>query len=199
MALDLPPVPPAAAAAMPRDGGDGPEPAATGRVRRPGALRRVLRGARWVAASPTDWLGRREIGEGGAAIRSLASAIRAGDRRGPFVTHGDGAFDVEGTAEALGIGAEGLSRRLAARRRQTARVAWGMWALAAVFVVAWARQAFLTELSADRVLSLAWFLPFIAMFVLLGVQNALVNFQIRTRRAAGWREWLATEDRFWPS
>lgn len=163
-------------------------------VRRPGLLRRALR-----AAGPGDWLGRREIREGGAAIGGLARAIRSGDAgRGPFRTFADGTFDLAGTAAVLGIGERALLARLAERRRQTARAAWGLWGLAAAFLAAWLWQALALELTAARLVSLASFLPFILLFMVLGAQQALTNFQIRSGRAAGWREWVGTEGRFWP-
>jgi hypothetical protein len=42
------------------------------------------------------------------------------------------------------------------------------------------------------------FLPLCLLFVLLAFYQALVNFQIRVGRTAGWREFLTTENGFWP-
>lgn len=184
MALELGPISPAA-----RDGEGS----------RPGIIRRIAGGARWLGGGPADWLDRREIRRGGAAIGGFARALRIGGTgRGAFRTFADGTFDLEGTAAALGITVDELRARLAWRRRETARVAWGMWALAAAFLAAWLWQAFGLGMTAARVVSLLSFLPFILLCVVLGAAQALTNFQIRAGRAAGWREWLATEGRFWP-
>jgi hypothetical protein len=42
------------------------------------------------------------------------------------------------------------------------------------------------------------FLPFLSLFLLVAFYNALLNFQIRVRRSAGWREFLSTEEGFFP-
>jgi hypothetical protein len=52
--------------------------------------------------------------------------------------------------------------------------------------------------TATRIESALEFLPFYALFFVLAFYNALLNFQIRIRRAAGWRECLTTDQPFWP-
>jgi len=42
------------------------------------------------------------------------------------------------------------------------------------------------------------FLPFLSLFSLVAFYNALLNFQIRMRRTANWREFLSTEKGFFP-
>jgi hypothetical protein len=42
------------------------------------------------------------------------------------------------------------------------------------------------------------FLPFLSLFLLVAFYNALLNFQIRMRRSASWREFLLTDDGFLP-
>lgn len=197
MAIDLGPLRPSRPGDGAGDGGTGA--AAGGGGRRPGLFRRAARGVGWLGAGPADWFGRREVRSGGAAIGELARALRSGGSgRGPFLTFADGTFDLEGTAEALGIGVDALRGLLAERRRQTARAAWGLWALGLVFLGAWLWQALAMEVTAARLASLLWFLPFVVLFALLGALQALTNFQIREGRAVGWREWIATEGRFWP-
>ena len=42
------------------------------------------------------------------------------------------------------------------------------------------------------------FLPFCVLFFLVAFNNALLNFQIRMRRLATWRDYLLTSESFWP-
>ena len=42
------------------------------------------------------------------------------------------------------------------------------------------------------------FLPFCLLFFLVAFNNALLNFQIRMRRLATWRDYLLTSESFWP-
>jgi hypothetical protein len=41
-------------------------------------------------------------------------------------------------------------------------------------------------------------LPFCVLLALLAFYQALINFQIRVGRTAGWREYLMTDSGFWP-
>ncbi len=85
-----------------------------------------------------------------------------------------------------------------ARRRRTARMAYGTFALACLFLAAWLRAALLSPWTASRILLALDFLPFCVLFFLLAFYNALLNFQIRLGRAAGWREYLMTSEAFLP-
>jgi hypothetical protein len=42
------------------------------------------------------------------------------------------------------------------------------------------------------------FLPFCMLFFLIAFYNALLNFQIRMRRLLSCREYLLTNESFWP-
>jgi len=73
-----------------------------------------------------------------------------------------------------------------------------MFGLACLFVLAWVCVALRVVSDGGRVALLLQFLPFCALFYLMSFYQALLNFQIRTGRAAGWREYLSTEEGFLP-
>ena len=97
-----------------------------------------------------------------------------------------------------GISLFELERRLKVRQRQTARIAYATFALGCIFLTAWTCEALVSPWSAMRVVLALEFLPFCALFFLLAFYNALLNFQIRVGRSAGWREYLSTDKSFWP-
>jgi hypothetical protein len=162
-------------------------------------LRRMFRGIGWLSAGPVDWTGRRGISRGASFIRDLVVALRLGSWRDPrFRTSEDGGFDVEATAFLHGISVFELQRRLAVRRRQTARIAYATFALGCIFLTAWVCEALSSPWTAGRIVLALEFLPFCALFFLLAFYNALLNFQLRIGRAASWREHLATREPFCP-
>jgi hypothetical protein len=162
-------------------------------------FRHTLGGVAWLSATPADWFGRRRISGGATLIGQLYQGVRAGWRRDLRIKTGDDrTFDLVGTAFAYGISVERLERRLAARRRQTAALAYTMFALACILVLAWAWVALRVANHGGRVALLLQFLPFCALFYLKSFHQALLNFQIRTGRAAGWREYLSTDEGFLP-
>ena len=112
---------------------DGRKSSKTSEKRR-SPLRRLFRGIGWLSAGPVDWTGRRGISRGAYFIRDLVAALRFGSRPDPrFRTSEDGGFDVEATAFLHGISVFELQRRLAVRRRQTARIAYATLPWAASF------------------------------------------------------------------
>ena len=162
-------------------------------------LRRMFRGIGWLSAGPVDWTGRRGISRGASFIRDLVVALRFGSHRDPrFRTSEDGGFDLEATAFLHGISVFELKRRLVARRRQTARIAYATFALGCIFLTGWVCEALSSPWTVGRIVLALEFLPFCALFFLLSFNNALLNFQIRTGRAASWREYLATREPFCP-
>lgn len=162
-------------------------------------FRKTVRGVRWLAATPSEWLGTSRLSNGVSLIGRLASAARAGDGRDPrFRVEDRGAFDLPATAFSYGVSAAVLEARLASRRRQTAVLAYALFALACIFLLAWMRSALHAPLNGPRLLVALEFLPFCCLFFLLSFYNALINFQIRMRRTAGWREYLMTDEAFFP-
>jgi hypothetical protein len=109
------------------------------------------------------------------------------------------AFDMQATAFSYGVSVHQLEAMLAARRRQTALIAYAALAFGGLFVVGWIWHALSSPWTATRITSALYFLPFCAVFFLMAFYNALLNFQIRSGRLASWREYLATPAGFWPN
>lgn len=159
----------------------------------------TLRGFAWLSGAPADWMGWRTISAGAALLGRLYQKTRGSERRDSrFKTAGGRVFDAPGTAFAYGINVQEFERRLGARRRQTATLAYVMFALACFFVLAWVHVALRTASGGGRLVLLLQFLPFCVLFYLMSFYQALINFQIRTRRTAGWHAYLTTEDGFLP-
>ncbi len=169
------------------------------RPKRRSTFRRVFRGIGWLGSSPVQWMGVRSIRGGAAFIGDLAARVRAPPRRDSrFKTEEDGAFDLRAMAWSYGLTEAELQRRLAGRRRHTALAAYTMAGLSVAFFGAWLLKVLLTPMTGGRLLLAFDFLPLCLLFVLLAFYQALVNFQIRAGRTADWREYLTTEDGFWP-
>jgi hypothetical protein len=151
-------------------------------------------------ATPAAWSGADRIKRGWSFIGDLFALLRAHPARDDrFKTEEKRAFDLQATAFSYGISAHQLEARLAARRLQTARVAYSALALGTTFLVGWIWHALSSPWTVTRFTSALYFLPFCAVFFLVAFYNALLNYQIRAGRLASWREYLATPDRFWPN
>ena len=172
---------------------------ATTHQRRRSLLRRAFGSIGGLCSGPVHWAGLRSISHSASLIRDLSAAVRSGSQRdGRLRTSGDGCFDLNSTAFLSGISVPELERRLKARRRQTALIAYTTLALACLFLTAWVCEALSSPWTEARIALALEFLPFCALFLLLAFYNALLNFQIRVGRAASWREFLATSEPFWP-
>ena len=168
-------------------------------IKKRGFFRRAVRGVGWLSAAPADWLGTTHVRRAASTVRLLAGKLRAPaarDRR--FKTEPGGGFDLKATAFSYGMSVVELEARLSLRRRQTATVAYATLVLAGGFLLGWIHQALHTEFAASRLALALYFLPFCLLFFLIAFYNALLNFQIRARRTAGWREYLTTEEAFLP-
>jgi hypothetical protein len=179
---------------------ENPRPPAEETPRRRSLFGKLFYGTGWLVATPFAWSGANRIKRGWSLIGDLFRLMRAGpaqDKR--FKTEGRSAFDLQGTAFSYGIPVRQLEARLAARRLQTARIAYTALALGALFLVGWIWHALSSPWTATRIASALYFLPFCAVFFLVAFYNALLNYQIRSGRLASWREYLATSDGFWPS
>jgi hypothetical protein len=162
-------------------------------------FRRAVRGVGWLSASPVQWFGHKSVRRGASFIGELIDRIRTPAQRDlSFKTAERGAFDLQATAWSLGLTVAELRKRLDGRQRQTALAAYIMAALGVVFFTAWLLKVLHTPTASGRMLLAFDFLPLCLLFVLLAFYQALVNFQIRVGRAASWREYLTTEDGFWP-
>jgi len=158
-----------------------------------------FRGEVWLGSSPIHWLGVKSIRQGASFIGDLAERSREGAARDPrFKTAEEGTFDLPATAFGMGLTVSEVEARLLARRRQTAVTSYVLGMLGAVLLLVWFCKVVATPMASGRIVLAIDFLPLCLLFVLVAFYQALVNFQIRTGRAAGWREYLTTEDGFWP-
>ena len=163
------------------------------------AFRRALGRIGWLLAAQVDWAVAKSISRGASFIRELFGTMRARRQRDPRFKIGEaGSFDLMATAFSCGMTLPQLEARLATRRKETARIAYAMFALASVFLLAWVREALSSRWTISRVVLGVEFLPLCVLFVLIGFYNALLNFQIRMRRLADWRDYLLTNESFWP-
>ena len=177
-----------------------PEHGTTGAPPKKGGIfRRTYRGAKWLAASPVHWMGVKSIRQGASFIGDLSARARARPVRDPrFKTENEGDFDLRATAFSMGMTVGQLEQRLADRRRQTAMMSYLLGVLGLVAFAGWFIKVISTPMAAGRLLLAVNFLPLGVLFMLLGFYQALVNYQIRTGRTADWREYLMTDQGFWP-
>jgi hypothetical protein len=175
------------------------QPVGLAAAKKPSAVRRAIRRIGWLAGGPGDWLGRKSVGSGAALIGILWKRTRTGPQRDSrFKLDQGGAFDLKATAFSYGISVEVLEQRLEKRRSMTVLVSYGALFIAVIGMIFWVHSAIDQPYTLVRVV-MAWeFLPFISLFSLLAFYYALLNFQIRVRRSAGWREFLSTEEGFLP-
>jgi len=151
-------------------------------------------------AAPAAWSGADLVKRGWSFIGDLVALLRARPARDErFKTEGKSTFDMQATAISYGVSVPQLEARLAVRRLQTARVAYAALILGTTFVIGWIWHALSSPWTITRVTSALYFLPFCVIFFLVAFHNALLNYQLRARRLASWREYLATPDRFWPN
>jgi hypothetical protein len=173
--------------------------AAPAKKKRFATIRKVFRGIGWLGSSPVHWMGIGSIRQGGAFITDLTERAQARPARDPrFKTAAEGGFDLQATAFSMGMSVSELERHLATRRRQTALIAYGLGSLGIAFLALWLLKVLSAPFLGARFILAIDFLPLCLLFVLLAFQQALLNYQIRIRRTAGWLDYLTTEKRFWP-
>lgn len=161
---------------------------------------KIFHGTGWLVATPFVWSGAHRIRRGWSLIGDLLALMRAGpapDKR--FKTADKNTFDLQATAFGYGISVHQLETQLTARRRQTARIAYAAFVMGWVFLVGWVWHTLSSPWTVTRIISAVTFLPFCTVFFLVALYNALLNYQIRVSQLATWREYLATEDGFWPN
>jgi hypothetical protein len=188
----------------PRAGGSSETPGASALPspqvpRRRSVVRGFFRGIGWVGSTPLHWLGVGRIRGSASFISDQVEWVWARPERDTrFKTAEGGVFDLRATAFSHGIRVAELERRLLAQRRQTAVMAYVMGGLGVGFFAAWLVKVLMTPETGGRILLAFDFLPLCLLLVLVGFYQALLNYQIWTGRTAGWREYLAARDRFWP-
>jgi len=161
---------------------------------------RAWRGAVWLGRGPADAVGMSEIRENAGLIATFFRMLKAAPHKDRRLHLDEGRqIDLRATAFSCGVSEAELLAQLVRRQRQTALAAYVAFGLGCLFVLAWLWRVLMTPWTAFRMVSALEFLPFCGVFFLLAFYNALQNFQLRTGRMAGWREYLATPDSFWPS
>jgi hypothetical protein len=166
---------------------------------KPSTFRSITGRAGWLTGGPLDWFGRKSVGSGAGMVSRLWSQTRQGSQRDSrFKVCEGGEFDFTATACSYGITVEALEKRLEQRQRMTMLVSYGALAIALFSVMFWIHSAIAEPYTFRRVLTAVEFLPFIGLCTLLAFYNALLNFQIRSRRSASWRAFLSTEEGFFP-
>jgi len=160
---------------------------------------KLFGGVGWMLSGPVDWAATKSIARAGALIRGLSIAARSRrPRDSRFKLEPEGGFDLTATAFCLGLSVSELQRRLTARRRRTAQIAYLMFGLACLALLAWIRAALMSPWTFQRLVLAIEFLPFCVLFLLIAFYNALINYQIRMRRIVGWCAYLTTNEAFWP-
>jgi hypothetical protein len=167
--------------------------------KKPSFIGRMMRRVGWLAGGPADWFGRRSVRSGAGLIGKLWHQTRNTPKRDSrFKIDDSGGFDLKATAFSYGISTEVLEQRLEQRQRMTFMVSYGALVIAVLSVLFWIHSAINEPYTLTRVM-MAWeFLPFLSLFLLVAFYNALLNFQIRVRRSASWREFLSTDEGFLP-
>jgi hypothetical protein len=175
------------------------QPKSSSGDKKPSFIGRTMRRVGWLAGGPADWFGRRSVRSGAGLIGKLWHQTRTAPKRDSrFKVDDSGGFDLKATAFSYGISTEVLEQRLEQRRRMTFMVSYGALVIAVLSVIFWIHSAINEPYALARVM-MAWeFLPFLSLFLLVAFYNALLNFQIRVRRSASWREFLSTEEGFLP-
>jgi hypothetical protein len=159
----------------------------------------LWRGLKFVLGAPVQALGTDQIVKGAGVIGDLAAQIKAGPRADPRVHVDEGHhLDLETMAFVQGVSVAEIHRLLANRRRQTARAVLCCLCGGGGFLALWLTEAFMTPVYSCLAYVIGLLTICTAMF-LSAFYNALVNWQIRTRRLGTALEFLRTEESWWPS
>jgi hypothetical protein len=164
------------------------------KAKQPPLFGRMIRRVAWLAGGPADWFGRKSVRSGAGMITKLWRQARTPSRRDSrFKVDDGGGFDLAATAFSYGISVEALTARLEQRRHMTFMVSCGALVTAALSVICWVHAALTEPYTMARVMMACELVPFVSLFLLVAFYYALLNFQIRVGRSAGWREFLSTE------
>lgn len=162
--------------------------------------RRPFRAAlSFIFGGPISAFNAGNIAEGASAIGDLAARIRHGPGADPRVRiRDDRTLDLHETAFNARVPVSQVETMLWNRQQQTAKATYyyvlgaigffGLWVCEALSTPAYARVPYVVIL-----------MMICGLFVLSAFYNALLNWQIRTLRLGTWREFLSTEESWWPS
>lgn len=168
--------------------------------RKPSWLGGFWRGTKSAAAAPFETFPKQEIVEAARFIGSLVSLRGKGRQgeQGKLPLDPQGRFDLPALAFLQGMSASQLEASLVRRQRSTARAAYVAFGLGWLCFFGWVWRAYAVPWSATSLVQALEFLPFLIFFFAAAFRCALANFQLRTRRLAGAKEYLLTREAFWP-
>lgn len=142
-----------------------------------------------------------EIRENARVIQLLFNQVRSGpeenNRNRSFRTE-DGRIDLAATSFNLAMSEAKLEMRIRARRRQTALLSYGSFALGCAFVVLWVVRGVTSGLSGPHLIGALQFTPFVAIFFLVAFRNAHINWQLRTGLSGSAADYLRSPEPFLP-
>ena len=180
--------------------GDNEDPKRAGTSSRGRRAGRLVRAVRYVSSLLGTWAGARTIRNSASFIGDTVRDVRVATRRDPrFRLFPTGEFDLEATAFLFEISVSDLRRRLAARRRQTAFMAYICFALTVASSATWIGGVFSAPTDGGSVSLTSNAIGFGVICFLGAFYQSLVNFQLRVGRAAKWKEFLLADRGFWPT
>lgn len=167
----------------------------------PGKQRGALwRGVRLIAGSPFAFFGYRRIADNASMIRSLIGAIRSGPQADPRVRLApDRTLDVTAMAWEARLSPAEIERQLGNRKRQTVLATFLYLLGAGLFLALTFYRAIVTLPVLPTLSYLLTMTSICCCFCCMAFHNALVNWQIRTRRLGSAREFLNASETWWPS
>lgn len=153
----------------------------------------------FLASSPVATFGVGNVVEGARTIEFLAGRIKAEGNRPSSVRLDDaGFFDLPETAAQTNTDVSHLEVLLRYRRSQTARATKTYLTGGCGFLAFWVYVG----LFAPGEASLGYILALIALaglFFIAAFYNALVNWQVRTKRLGTVQDFISTSETWWPS
>ena len=160
----------------------------------------LWRGVRLVVGAPVACFGYRQIAHNASTIKTLVGDIRKGREPDPRVRVADDrTLDVAAMAWGAQVSPAEIERQLENRKRQTVRATF-CYLLGAGLFLALAFYHAIALLPVFPTLSYVLTMTAICCcFSSMAFYNALVNWQIRTRRLGSAREFLNAEETWWPS
>lgn len=157
------------------------------------------RGVRFLLSGPVSTIGVDRITESASVIAALARQVRTGPRADRRVhVYDDRTLDLDAMADDAGVSVAQVRRLLRNRRCQTKRAVLCYLLSAVAFFGLWVWRASVTA-AYTRLSYVAVLLLICGLFCLSAFYNALVNWQCRTERLGTWREFLSTNESWWPS
>ena len=157
-------------------------------------------GVRKTLSAPIACIGVEQIAENARLIRKLAQIIRSGPGAEPMVrVQPDRSLDVAAMAWEAQVPVAEIERLLDNRRRQSRQATWTYLVGGTVFVVLGFVHAASLLPALPTLLYTLSTAAISCCFFLMALYNALINWQVRTRRLGTAREFLNADETWRPS